>query len=314
MVWKRQQEAGRGQASIRHHYIPVFYLNRWRDSGKKIYEYSRPYKNIQCKKIHPVQTGFLDRLYEMKGVPPSTAQRFEDEFMKPVDNDAGVALGMLETQDPRIEESKYKSAWSMFLITLLMRMPEDLDVLAEVLADWTKDFSALEKKYAEKKSASDPPTLQEFINTRDPDHIERSKMDYARGLMNHDQLGQLLNNMKWFVLESGADAPTFLASDRPLLMSEALTVNDAYIFMPLGPNKLFVAVNNGETEQLIRQRPMKLLAESINLRIAQQAKKYVYADSRSSTKFVDENLGKGQRKSIMEKLRERRKERAGASV
>jgi hypothetical protein len=52
------------QASIRLHYIPVFYLNRWRTGDKKICEYSRPRKAIYDRRIHPVQTGFQDRLHE----------------------------------------------------------------------------------------------------------------------------------------------------------------------------------------------------------------------------------------------------------
>lgn len=76
------------QASIRHHYIPVFYLKRWcSGDDKKICEYSRPHKDIYDRRIFPVQTGFLDRLYETKGVPKLIAQQVEDDFMKSVDTD-----------------------------------------------------------------------------------------------------------------------------------------------------------------------------------------------------------------------------------
>jgi Protein of unknown function (DUF4238) len=69
MIAKRGPTSGAAQASIRHHYIPVFYLKRWRRDDRKIYEFSRRYELIHTKRIYPVQTGFVDRLYEMKGVP-----------------------------------------------------------------------------------------------------------------------------------------------------------------------------------------------------------------------------------------------------
>jgi Protein of unknown function (DUF4238) len=68
------------QKSIRHHYIPVFYLKRWCAEDKRLRQFSRPHKPIYAKRIFPVQTGFVDRLYEVKGVPAEMAQVVEDEF------------------------------------------------------------------------------------------------------------------------------------------------------------------------------------------------------------------------------------------
>jgi hypothetical protein len=142
MIAERDQLKGPAQQSIRHHYIPVFYLKRWCDADGRLCEYSRPYKDFYTKRIYPVQSGFVDRLYEIKGVPEAMAQVVEDEFMKPVDSLAAISLTMLESGSDRIRnESKYRSAWSLFLMTLLMRMPEDLEVLAQALADdWKKEF------------------------------------------------------------------------------------------------------------------------------------------------------------------------------
>jgi hypothetical protein len=103
MIAKRAVVGVGHQASIRHHYIPVFYLKRWCAEDRKLCEYSRPYKKIHSRRIFPVQTGFLDRLYEKKGVPKAMAQQVEDEFMKPADTFAAVALKMIETDDEKIK-------------------------------------------------------------------------------------------------------------------------------------------------------------------------------------------------------------------
>lgn len=120
MVWLRSQGAVPAQQSFRHHYIPQFYSKRWGGEDFKIIEFSRPHKALQTRQVYPVQTGFVDRLYEIKGIPASAAQKVEDEFMKPVDSDAAVALGLLETGDSRIHtDLKHRSAWSQFLLTLI---------------------------------------------------------------------------------------------------------------------------------------------------------------------------------------------------
>lgn len=312
MVAKRKQLNNSAQSSKRHHYIPVFYLKRWRGNDNKICEFCRPYKSIYTKRIYPVQTGYVDRLYEMKGVPPAIAQQVEDEFMKPADTLASRSLRMLETQNERINyEPKYRSAWSLFLMTLLMRTPNDLEVLAAALADeWARVFPNLEKKYAINRQPDDPLTLQEFIDQKDPYHMSRWTLNVARKLMDHEGIGQLLNNMRWFVLTIGNDAPRLLTSDQPVLISATLTEENAYVFLPLSPDRLFVAVNSNETEIFIRQRPVKELAEGVNMLVVRHAIKYVYATDDGSVKFVDKHFGKSRPKSLMQRLRDRRNEQA----
>lgn len=209
MIWLRSQAAVPAQQSLRHHYIPQFYSKRCAGDDFKLIEFSRPHNKLHSKHVYPVQTGFADRLYEMKGVIPAlAAQKIEDEFMKPIDTDAAVALGMLETGDSKVyQESRWRSAWSQFLITLLMRTPKDLAVLAEAVADdWVRDMPKFEQAYLANRKTDDPPTLQDFINQKDPDYLARWTIVAARALMDHDQLRQQLNEMKWFVLVTRADA------------------------------------------------------------------------------------------------------------
>jgi Protein of unknown function (DUF4238) len=315
MIWLRSQGAVPAQQSFRHHYIPKFYSKRWGGEDFKITEFSRPYKTLQARQVYPVQTGFADRLYEMKGVPASAAQKVEDEFMKPVDSDAAVALELLETEDSRIHtEPKYRSAWSQFLITLMIRTPKDLAVLAQALADdWARDFPMFEKKYLSSRKPDEPATLQDFIDQKDPDFMARWTIDYARELMNHDELGQLLNNLRWFVLTTKADVPQFLTSDRPVVMSDTLTADDSYLYLPLGPHRLFVAVTNAAAEERIRRFPSLELVDETNRLVTLQASKYVYGADKKAIEFVEKYFGKPGPKSLMERLRDHRNEKAKES-
>ena len=129
-------------SAAEHHYIPQFYLRRWAGDDDRICEFRRPYKKINLQRVYPKQTGFLDRLYEKRGVPQSIAQQVEDKFMSPVDNFAAKALDLIETDVDKIKnDAEQRSAWSLFLITLMSRMPEDLAAITAILEDdWKRDL------------------------------------------------------------------------------------------------------------------------------------------------------------------------------
>jgi hypothetical protein len=118
--------------------------------------------------------------------------------------------------------------------------------------------------------------------------------------------------MRWFVLTTSSEGPRLLTSDRPVLISSTLTEENAYVFLPIAPNRLFVAVNSKETETIVRRRVMKELVEGANKLIVQHAVKYVYGTDNASVKFVDQHIGKSRPKSLMQRLRERRNEDAEA--
>jgi len=128
--------------------------------------------------------------------------------------------------------------------------------------------------------------------------------------MNHDDLGQLLNNMRWFVVTTRSDAPQFLTSDRPVVMSDTLTSENSYLYLPIGPHQLFVAVTNAAAEQRIRGWPPAKLVEETNRLVVLQASKYVYGADNGLSEFVEQHFGKPGPKSLMERVRDRRNEQA----
>jgi hypothetical protein len=298
------------QASIRHHYIPVFYLRRWcSGDDKKICEYSRPRKDIYDRRIFPVQTGFLDRLYEKKGVLKLIAQQVEDDFMKSVDTGASDALHLIETGDANIDKDpKHRSAWSLFLITLMTRMPEDVEALGKILDDdWERDLPKVRQIYANKRKPDDPPTLEEFIEQKDPDHMARWKMNVLPMLMDHEKIGQSLTDMRWFVVTMAPDAPPLLSSDRPLFVSGAFGAVDCYLTLPIARDRLFIATVSEEAERKFKSQSQKELIQSTNIQVAKQATKYVYGSDNLEIKFVDRYISTDRPKCFFEKLREYRK-------
>jgi hypothetical protein len=161
MIAKREA-ADSAQQSIRHHYIPVFYSKRWSGDDDRICEFSRPHKKIHSHRVYPKQTGFLDLLYEKKGVPKRIAQRVEDVFMKSVDDFAADALSLIETDVKKVKnDAEQGSAWSLFLITLMTRMHEDLAVLTQILEDdWKRYLPLFKERHAANRKPDDPETIE----------------------------------------------------------------------------------------------------------------------------------------------------------
>ncbi len=285
-------------------------MRRWAGDDDRICEFSRPYKKINLQRVYPKQTGFLDRLYEKKGVPQSIAQQVEDKFMSPVDNFAAKALDLIETDVDKVKnDAKQRSAWSLFLITLMSRMPEDLAALTEILEDdWKRDLPLHRQKYAANRKPNDPETIEEFIEKKDPDHIGRWVMNVAPELMDHEGIGQSLNGMRWSVVNTPDDAPPFLSSDRPLYMSKTFSEPGCYLFLPLGPHRLFVATNTEEVERSFKDKPPKELAQEINDRVVKQAVKYVYGIDEAEREFVDKLISSDRPPSLLERLRDRRRQ------
>ena len=87
------------QPTWRHLYIPEFYLKRWADRGGtgQLIEFSKPWGDIvKPKRVYPRQTGFLDRLNEMRGFPPETADIIKKSFFSPVASKAADVLAKMK--------------------------------------------------------------------------------------------------------------------------------------------------------------------------------------------------------------------------
>ena len=293
---------------VKHHYLPVFYLNRWTGADGRLCQFSRPHNDVVSHRKHPTQTGYVKRLYELPGLQPEEAQRIEQGFMQGVDSLAAEALAMLEEDNPRItRESKPRSAWSRFIMSLLMRTPEDVAALKSGIAEeWMRNIPQLEANYAVKRGPADPATLEEFLAQREPENIERWAMSLAPHLIDHRKIGELLNNMRWLVRRIASDTGEFLTSDRPVVMSWTLTEQNAYLFLPIGPKAMFVAVNDVETQRMVEERDPAEQVEAINRFVVGRAIKYVYARDDKVLHYVRKHMGTLPRKTLIEKLAERR--------
>ena len=290
---------------IYHHFLPQFYQRRWVGPDGRLCRFSKPYGDlISAKRVSPKRTGGQDLLYSLTGAPTDQAQRIETDIMCSVDTLASDALSMLENGDPQLQhDAKYRSAWPRFVMSLMMRTPEDIAGLQHALREeWARHMPELVRKYAEQRALSDPPTFQGYLDRLKFADMRDWALEIGPKLMDHRWIDNILNNMRWFVRSIEGGEGQYLTSDRPVLMVDELKSPEAFIMLPVGPTRLFVVVHNVETQRRVEAVEPAQHIQGINMMAAGRAMKCVYGRDDSLRDFIQEHFGTRRRSSLIDRL------------
>lgn len=189
------------------------------------------------------------RLYELSGFPDHLAQQVEQLFFRPVDTKASICLDEIERYKNGVQwDAEKRSAWSRFILSLLLRCPEDLATFREKFrASYFNVSAETQAYYASIKDANFPETMEEWLSTRSPQEIERMLFTLFVSMHNAEAVGNFLNNMIWRIVR--VDHPKFylFTSDRPIIRTNSLSSDDGHIVLPIGPNLMFLAAKKWET-------------------------------------------------------------------
>ena len=298
---------------MRHHYLPIFYTKRWAlaDDGR-LCEFSRPFgRVVKPRRVHPAGTGYVDGLYGMRGLSPSLIDQFESLFLSPVDSKAADALSILEQNDPpHVWTSDERSAWTRFILTLVMRMPSDVADLKQIVADdWSKPDANIEEQYRQMKSDTDPPTIREWLAANDPNFVENSSFQIALSLMDHASIGRDINNFIWQVRNTVGARYELLTSDRPVVHTESLGGANAALVVPIGPRRAFIATRTKELTAEFRRLEVNELTSMVNEEVVQGANRYVLGSNDRQLRYVQNRLGTAPKRGWFARVRDVRNRR-----
>lgn len=292
----------------KHHYLPVFYLKRWaqQHGDEKLVEFCRPYgSEVKPRRTTPAGTGYLFGLYAIDGLPPATMQKVEEEFMRPVDTYASIALDLLERGDDGIKSSlEVGSSWSLFLMSLMMRMPSDLEAFKlSYERRWKKLIPKMTEKYSS-RTGDDFSASEIAVRAILSSRIDEMAMELFTKLVDHQNIGKTLNNLHWFTIETDQTLPEFFTSDQPMVMGPGLGHQDAFIYLPIGPRRVFVAVKDPMGERVIRARAIGSIVRLINEIVVEQAHARAYATSDRYLRFMQKRLARAPHVSWFKRLDE----------
>jgi hypothetical protein len=272
----------------KHHYVPAFYLKQWAGSPHgRIVEFSRPFKNIvKPRWTSPDGTGYIRGLNLISTLPPEQAERFETVILQKVDGLASSALQKLLSDHKTPWTPKPRSAWTRFLVSILLRNPEALNRAIRYMQNPAgPDADKSRKIYDEAKGPNDLP-FEEFLKL----HGKQAALLAILQLLNNKKLGTHINTMTWSVLILDNVRFPLLTSDRPLITTNGVGLPNSHIIMPLSPTKVFVAINDLAELARLQSLTPKDLAESINLTVVNNAVSYVWATNERQLRFVQNRM------------------------
>lgn len=293
----------------KHHFLPVFYLRQWAGSDGRLVEFKKAYRSkVVPRRGHPQSMGWIDRLYAVEGVPDAEAHAFESAFLSPVDSRAAQALrAMLDTAGPPGFTADQKQAWSDFLISLMARMPEDIEKLKRYSGrEWLSSIRDLPEEYLRHRHATDPPTLNDYLSTpTSVSVLNNAGIVAAKSILGNRQLQSIIAAMYWAILVTDDCRHELLTSDRPIIHTPSLNAPDSHILLPLGPRRLFAAVADQTFLNDLRGRGHDILVQRMNEYVVSAASRYVFATSDRQLRFVQNRIGSDSGDSLIDRMRKK---------
>ncbi|TIX91566.1 DUF4238 domain-containing protein [Rhizobium sp. P44RR-XXIV] len=275
-----------------HHYIPKFYSKRWIGKENKLIRWSVARGEIKPEPVHPSGTGYLTDLYTLRGFG-DVGPEIESLFFEPVDGHASKALAkMIKFGDSAHWTERLRSAWTVFILSLEMRMPEDLEILRAKWPALMEAWSAqAEGRYSNIRKEADPTTYREYRSLLPPSEDEKLLFDALMKMINNPTLGQFINNMFWDVIDTSAAGIQLLTSDRPIIRSNGIVGDHGHIVIPISPNRIFAASNTIAARATFKSMPITQLINEVNLRVVRSAAKFVYSTDIIHQDLICSNFG-----------------------
>ncbi|MGE4046261.1 MAG: DUF4238 domain-containing protein [Acetobacteraceae bacterium] len=278
----------------KHHYIPVFYLKQWAGMDRQVCEYRlvQPGKIVTRRKF-PNGTGYKHDLYRVDGVPDPIAQAVEREFMRMVDTQANYALQKLIRGDSAPWDSKERSSWTRFLLSLRFRNPETVLTIKRQMVDvWEATLEDMKINYHKVRYVGDPPTFEEFVARTEAAAPYKAALRLLQEIIDNPRVGPSIFGMRWSCASLTASRISLLTSDRPLDMPHGLSDRGAYIALPIGPKRLFIAAHDDAYAKRVASADPTEVVKAVNQAVVHQAREFVWGLDDSQRRFVSNRISR----------------------
>ena len=275
-----------------NHYIPIFYQKRWAvHADKRVCVYSRPHQKAHVQRKHPKGVGYERDLYTVTNTDAVVASYLEQQFFKITDDLGSKALAVIEAGQWQPMDTRVRSGWTRFIVSLLHRNPEQIGTYLQTVSRYAMILKPqYERLYHNRKDANHPPTFDEFWQSILPEVVGRHWIKLIQTTIDSKFAGQHFNNLIWRVLDFKSPR-TFLTGDRPVIMTNGMFKSDSHLAIPIGPRKLFIAAHTTNlADTLVRDKADDVIA-FVNDKIARQARRFCIGINDSQLSFFTKRFG-----------------------
>jgi hypothetical protein len=282
---------------IKHHYSPQFYLRQWAGADGRLFRYHRPNDQTVVSRRSPEYLGFEDYLYTVQG--EDDPQILEKGFFSNVDNYAAPILETLSRLGPGLVilgrndlRNDSRSDWTRFINSLQLRGPHSLTEIDAVLQERVQENFERDhgEAYRAEKQPDDPDSVYEYAQRYAPRWLADAHKFLLTQMIDHEQVGDVIVNMIWAVVDV-SDAPhTLLTSDRPYITSHGLLLPECLLSVPISPTRLFVAANDRRRLEVLAAQSSKDTVRNANNLVVRMAVENVYGNNDSHKAYVEKRL------------------------
>ena len=289
----------------RHHYLPEFYQKRWA-ADNKVKVYRKFNGRLSINSLAPKAIGFVRNLYATDEIEGLDRQLIERDVLRRIDNDAARSLRYFENNLRGSGDKRLTFAWTQFLLTLLHRSPNRISEIRKSIPEYAPTiFDEIREKFPD-----EPEEKIREILTEKRVH-EGVYQSLIQQLFVSSNVGNVIQNMNWCIIEVKNTKFDFLTSDKPLMTSNGLGLTNSFLILPVGRRSLFVACHDKRIADHLIDRPPNELVQLVNDVVVRQATMFVIAYDERQTRFIDNRLLVASRQPVLDPLNEARWEFAG---
>ena len=267
---------------MRHHYVPQFLLGPWAENNpdRKLEVFRLDLPNISSSRHTPKYTGFDDDLYALtkEVVAGMEKQAIEKKFLMSVDHRGSVARSKLESQGLKSLSDEERVDWARFLMSLRIRQPEIVHQLQkEAKEHLRKSLNENPEEYDKLITDGEPETLEEWTESQYPRLIDNIGLSFFHELIDNPHYGNRILQMKWWIWDFSGVSYELLLSDHPCIFTSGIDDPNCVIALPISPKKAFIATQDDNVANRLRQSRTRELAVSLNESSVLQARVRIYA-------------------------------------
>ena len=254
----------------KHHYLPVWYLDRWAKEGK-VMRFVRPRgaEHPLHMTLKPPSAICYER--DLYAIPteadPRERQRLEVDFYQRIDDRAAVAFTKIDREEEGTGDDRV--AFAQFVLSLALRNPEVIRHSREELRG----------RIGPEASECD---IEDLLTA----HVNTLLADIIQSPTSIERVGR----MKVFKIVLNRARRSLLTSDRPTMLSMNVPGRDGFIVFPYGPDRLIVLANDQEVAQAFYSQDHNSLANAVNEAVVLQAKSVIIACDDKERAFIEERF------------------------
>jgi len=273
-----------------NHFVPIFYLNRWRGDDGKVEVVRKIRGKIVRSRRSPKNTGFTVDLYSYdEKFVEASPDEIETQILRPLDNSGAIIVSKIISRE-ELSDSE-KEIWARFIVSMRMRSPTMIAKAEERASERiSRMLDDMEADYHAHKSPNDPETPLGWMNANKPGLLESFGKRRLGQLINGSELAAGLLAFKWMAIDLSKSSVPLLTSDHPCVYTKGLGDPLCLIALPLSPRHAFIAYRDQRLADKILSTKPSEVAKKFNGSVVAQCIARVYAASPTPDSFFQKRL------------------------